>query len=78
MAAFDTILPGDSVEFAPHPDALDILVCGTYKLDEPSPTSLSSDSEDDHTVTLSQQSRRGKCLVFQVETSKSHPTVRGL
>lgn len=69
MAVFDTILPGDSVEFAPHPDALNILVCGTYKLNEPSPANLSSDSEDDYTVTPSQQSRRGKCFVFQVDVS---------
>ncbi|KAG9042112.1 hypothetical protein FS837_011344 [Tulasnella sp. UAMH 9824] len=31
---FDTEYSADSVEFCPHPDSLDIFVCGTYQLQE--------------------------------------------
>ena len=51
-----TTLPADSVEFCPHPDAQDILACGTYKLEE------GSDSQK-------HQKRRGQCLVFRVDTN---------
>jgi diphthamide biosynthesis protein 7 len=50
---FDTVLPADSVEFCPHPDALNILACGTYKLDD-------SEFSGNH------QKRHGQCLVFNV------------
>ncbi|KAJ7103526.1 WD40-repeat-containing domain protein [Mycena belliarum] len=52
---FDTIFPADSVEFCPHPAAQNILVCGTYNLEETSPTPA--------------QKRRGQCLVYEVESS---------
>lgn len=54
---FDTVFPADSVEFCPHPKALDIFVCGTYKLEE---------SVDN----VSPPTRRGQCLVFKVDESK--------
>ncbi|KAI0078877.1 WD-40 repeat-containing protein [Panus rudis PR-1116 ss-1] len=53
---FDTGFPADTVEFCPHPEATDIFVCGTYKLDENAPTDTSGS-----------QRRRGKCLVLQVD-----------
>ncbi|KAF5374769.1 hypothetical protein D9758_000260 [Tetrapyrgos nigripes] len=36
--AIDTGFPADSVEFCPHPDAQDIFVCGTYKLEHSDPS----------------------------------------
>jgi len=65
MTDFDTVFPADTVEFAPHPDALDIFACGTYKLEDsqgPSTTTLTSEEN-----TPTPQSRRGQCLVFQVD-----------
>lgn len=32
LKEYHTGFPADAVEFCPHPLALDILVCGTYKL----------------------------------------------
>ena len=77
MATFDTIFPADSVEFSPHPNMLDIFVCGTYKLDEASSTTTLASEESNKTSSVSPQSRRGKCLVFRVEPSLS-PGGRGL
>ncbi|KAJ3815923.1 WD40-repeat-containing domain protein [Lentinula lateritia] len=48
---FDTILPADSVEFCPHPDALNIFVCGTYNL-----------IHSEETVRTVPQKRNGQCL----------------
>lgn len=62
--SIDTVLPADSVEFCPHPDASDIFVCGTYKLQD----ERSSDS-----ITLSSgqiQKRTGQCLVFEVDSEQ--------
>ncbi|KAF9076287.1 WD-40 repeat-containing protein [Rhodocollybia butyracea] len=53
---FDTILPADSVEFCPHPDAQDIFVCGTYNL-----------VKSDEVVRTGPQKRDGQCLVFQCQ-----------
>lgn len=51
---FDTILPADSVEFCPHPNAQDVFVCGTYNL-----------MKSDEVVRTTPQKRNGQCLVFK-------------
>lgn len=51
LAKFDTDFPADSVEFCPHPQARNILACGTYKLAE-------------ERTNDGKQLRLGKCLVF--------------
>ncbi|RDB29490.1 Diphthine methyltransferase [Hypsizygus marmoreus] len=68
MVALDTIFPADAVEFCPHPDAQDIVVCGTYKLDEPAIEST-EDPDDDFGGGISSppQRRRGQCLVYQLD-----------
>ncbi|KAH9950337.1 WD-40 repeat-containing protein [Amylocystis lapponica] len=79
MSCFDTVFPADSVEFCPHPAARDILVCGTYKLDqsESAERSLDSDDDDDNgyspgpPVLPVNQSRRGKCLLFRIASGDS-------
>jgi len=59
---FDTVYPADSVEFCPHPSALDVFVCGTYKLDE----EVSAEASNCDAVARSRtQRRRGTCLVFK-------------
>ena len=69
--SIDTVLPADSVEFCPHPNALDIFVCGTYKLHDEK-NSQSSDSivsppsgSAGHT-----QTRTGQCLVYEVDSGQ--------
>ena len=67
MSTFDTVWPADSVEFCHHPDATDIFVCGTYKLEQPEPgSSADQDSEEARSVDRpkQKQKRRGKCLLF--------------
>ena len=68
--SIDTELPADSVEFCPHPDASNVFVCGTYKLE---------DQQSDQVVSqpLPGQTRRGQCLVFEVhsEHSEDHISV---
>jgi len=64
--SIDTILPGDSVEFCPHPDVSNIFVCGTYKLQEeqnPSPSSGPTNAGQN-------QIRTGQCLVFEVDSEQ--------
>lgn len=56
LGMFDTILPADSLEFCPHPDARDIFVCGTYNL-----------VKSDEIVRTAPQKRNGQCLVFRCE-----------
>ncbi|KAF5390155.1 hypothetical protein D9757_002925 [Collybiopsis confluens] len=58
---FDTILPADSVEFCPHPDAQDILVCGTYNL-----------VKSDEIIRTRPQKRNGHCLVFKCPSDTEH------
>jgi diphthine methyl ester acylhydrolase len=53
LGKYDTGFPADAVEFCPHPLALDILVCGTYKLLE----------ESDH---AGKQRRIGRCSFLSV------------
>ncbi|KAI0275060.1 WD-40 repeat-containing protein [Gloeopeniophorella convolvens] len=65
-APFDTILPADSVEFCPHPDAKNIFVCGTYKLEEEQPLGESPPVPSAPTS----QTRRGQCLVFGVHSEE--------
>jgi len=65
--SIDTVLPADSVEFCPHPDASNILVCGTYKLqDNQNPQPSGSDSPSQSPAG---QIRTGQCLVFEVDSS---------
>ena len=60
----DTVLPADSVEFCPHPDASNVFLCGTYKLeDQPSDQGVSRSPAG--------QIRRGQCLVFEVHSEHS-------
>jgi hypothetical protein len=70
--AIDTILPADSVEFCPHPDASNILVCGTYKLEDQQdvqdhPHLLDSVSP---TSVPTCQVRRGQCIVFEIDSEQ--------
>ncbi|TFY71817.1 hypothetical protein EVG20_g1211 [Dentipellis fragilis] len=70
MDPFDTIYPADSTEFCPHPDATDIFVCGTYKLEQPL-SNVAEDTEDETSLAARQsspQKRTGRCLVFQVDS----------
>ncbi len=61
--SIDTILPADSVEFCPHPDALNVFVGGTYKLqDEKNPQSSGPTGQTQN------QARTGQCLVFEVDS----------
>ncbi|KAF8832350.1 WD-40 repeat-containing protein [Lentinula edodes] len=53
---FDTILPADSIEFCPHPDALNIFVCGTYNL-----------IKSEEAIRIGPQKRNGQCLVFRCQ-----------
>lgn len=64
---FDTIFPADSVEFCPHPNHSDIFVCGTYKLDD-SPSLLATTDDETSSISIL-QTRRGQCLVFEVDSS---------
>ena len=62
--SIDTVLPADSVEFCPHPDASNVLVCGTYMLqDEQNPQSSGSSGPVG-------QVRTGQCLVFEVDSEQ--------
>ncbi|OBZ79821.1 Diphthine methyltransferase [Grifola frondosa] len=72
MTGFDTHFPADSVEFCPHPDAQNIFVCGTYKLEQPQPLSAEPSSEVEITPPSPpskpvRQNRKGKCLLFLIE-----------
>jgi hypothetical protein len=62
--SIDTVLPADSVEFCPHPDASNVFVCGTYKLE---------DQQGDQGVSRppADQIRRGQCLVFEVHSEQT-------
>lgn len=67
--SIDTILPADSVEFCPHPDASNVFVCGTYKLQDEKNSQRPSDS----TLTTpgaAGQKRTGQCLVFEVDSEQ--------
>jgi diphthamide biosynthesis protein 7 len=59
MTAYDTVYPADSLEFCPSENALDIFVCGTYKLEDVDKTTTAQQM-------INHQSRRGQCLIFQV------------
>ncbi|CAL1695839.1 unnamed protein product [Somion occarium] len=62
----DTIDPADSVEFCPHPAASNVVVCGTYKLQQADPE-CSVDIQDVQEEPFSVgQKRTGKCLAFEV------------
>ena len=67
--SIDTILPADSVEFCPHPDASNVFVCGTYELQDEQNSQQPSDS----TLTApgaAGQKRTGQCLVFEVDSEQ--------
>ena len=73
MHPFDTVFPADCVEFCPHPDASDIFVCGTYKLEQDSVAIDVHDDDKPYPVLTraAQQKRMGKCLVFQVTSAEN-------
>ena len=70
--SIDTVLPADSVEFCPHPDASNILVCGTYKLEDQHDSHEKPPSPDSNSPISApaNQFRRGQCLVFEVESEQ--------
>ena len=72
MALFNTAWPADSVEFCPHPNASNILACGTYKLEESVPTSEGEGTGHDITTEARRlmQRRHGECLVFKTITDQ--------
>ena len=57
LEKYDTSFPADAVEFCPHPLALDILVCGTYKLLEGGD------------LAVRNQRRIGRCSLLSVFTN---------
>ncbi|KAJ3550744.1 hypothetical protein NM688_g5008 [Phlebia brevispora] len=66
--SYDTVWPADSVEFCPHPEAVDIFACGTYKLEQQDPE-VQTD-EENQPARRTPQTRRGKCLLFQVDFNR--------
>ena len=82
MPGYDTDWPADSGEFCPHPSALDIFVCGTYKLEQSqegqiseatTPTGADEDVEEQCSASTArkQQKRRGKCLLFHAQDEEN-------
>ncbi|KAH9513181.1 Diphthine methyltransferase [Bulinus truncatus] len=66
----DTHLNADSVEFCPYDGLQQILICGTYKLDENNSTDMSSSNEQTEEVktenSSSKQVRNGGFLIFKL------------
>ncbi len=56
LSTYDTLYCADTAEFCPHPDATDILACGTYQLQEGPPKDGAS------------QTRLGRCWIFRVDS----------
>jgi len=74
--SIDTVLPADSVEFCPHPDASNIFVCGTYKLqEEQNPSPASSGPGPAANAGQNNQIRTGQCLVFEVDSDSEQETI---
>lgn len=67
MSRVDTVLPADSVEFCPAPQARQIFVVGTYQLEE-APV-IPEDQADDGTKGAGRVRRWGKCLVYEADES---------
>lgn len=69
--SFDTVWPADTVEFCPHPDAVDIVVCGTYNLEKEhlSPTDKAASDDSNQAGASRGQLRRGQCLLFALDRS---------
>lgn len=65
----DTVLPADTVEFCPHPDATNIFLCGTYKLLTSENEAADSAEHGSHPITpvISPQKRCGQCLVYTID-----------
>ncbi|GJE86117.1 WD-40 repeat-containing protein [Phanerochaete sordida] len=61
---FDTLWPADSTEFCPHPDAANLFVCGTYKLEQNETDAPADEAEG---APRKPQVRRGKCMLFAVD-----------
>ncbi|KAK7694654.1 hypothetical protein QCA50_001841 [Cerrena zonata] len=59
----DTIDPADTVEFCPHPNASNLLVCGTYKLVDAN----AGITEDDQLAERAPQKRIGSVLAFEIQ-----------
>lgn len=70
QSGFDTVLPADSIEFCPHPDAQEYFVCGTYMLHQNERPS-ESEGESSSTAPSIPQKRTGKCLLFKLKVD--HP-----
>ena len=69
--SIDTVLPADSVEFCPHPDASNVFVCGTYKLqDEQNSQSSDSVISPSSGPAGHTQTRTGQCLVYEVDSEQ--------
>lgn len=67
--SIDTVLPADSVEFCPHPDASNIFVCGTYKLHDEKNSQPSDSIVSPPSGSATQtQTRTGQCLVYEVDS----------
>lgn len=72
---FDTEYPADSVEFCPHEEFQDILVCGTYKLIEEKGTPSDHNSEMTEVQLRTPRRRLGKCLVLKVSAGEDGTAV---
>ncbi|KAI0655085.1 WD-40 repeat-containing protein [Cubamyces menziesii] len=71
MPGFDTDWPADSAEFCPHPGAEDFFVVGTYKLEQSEKDQNDAENEESApspSEARKPQKRRGKCLLFRVDT----------
>lgn len=67
---YDTIWPADTVEFCPHPDAYNVLVCGTYKLQEEQSAPPTSEDDIERTsVKPAKQTRHGELLLWSLNSA---------
>jgi hypothetical protein len=67
MSRVDTTLPADAAEFCPSPNALQILVVGTYQLED---LPVEPGGQPDDPITSGRRVRRwGKCLVYETDES---------
>jgi hypothetical protein len=73
--SIDTILPADSVEFCPHPDASNVFVCGTYKLQDEQNLRSPALSPSSGPAAGQTQIRTGQCLVYEVDSDQEEINV---
>ncbi|KAL1951932.1 hypothetical protein VTO73DRAFT_1081 [Trametes versicolor] len=80
MTGYDTVWPADSAEFCPHPDATDVFVVGTYKLEDSEKTETTPAADDvQHEsgtpppeAPKKPQKRRGKCMLFRLRNDDQY------